>query len=125
MKMRTNYLLIPHGWQSREQIRIPCVVDWTIVGIYRSPKVPVRELCQTIAETLNCIKPNNSIIILGDFNIHWLVETERRPLFNLLVRDKHYKRLISACTTDQLKTKQLLITYKQTSIPTQIYKQVF
>ena len=40
------------------------------------------------------------MIILGDLNINWLVETERGPLFNLLVRDKHYKQLISTYTTD-------------------------
>ena len=74
-------------------------MDWTIVGIYRSPKVPVRQLCQAIVETLNSITPDNNIIILGDFNINRLVETERRPLFNLLVRDKHYKQLISTYTT--------------------------
>ena len=44
--------------------------------------------------------PDNNKIILGDFNINWLVETERRPLCNLLVRDKHYKQLISTYTTD-------------------------
>ena len=81
-------------------IKITSLVDWTIVGIYRSPKVPVRQLCQAIAETLNSITPHDNVIILGDFNINWLVETERRPLFNLLVRDKHYKQLISTYTTD-------------------------
>ena len=75
-------------------------MDWTIIGIYRSPKVPVRQLCQAIGETLNTIKPDSNIIILGDFNINWLVETERRPLFNLLVRDKHFKQWISTYTTD-------------------------
>ena len=39
-------------------------------------------------------------IILGDFNIDWLVETERRPIYNLLVRDNGYKQLISSYTTD-------------------------
>ena len=81
-------------------IKIISPVDWTIIGIYRSPKVPVTQLCQAIAETLNSITPDDNVIILGDFNINWLVETERTPLFNLLVRDKHYKQLISTYTTD-------------------------
>ena len=83
-------------------IKIKSPVYLTIIGIYRSPKVPVRQLCQAIAETLhvNTITPDDNVIILGDFNINWLVETERRPLFNLLVRDKHYKQLISTYTTD-------------------------
>ena len=81
-------------------IKIISPVDWTIIGIYRSPKVPVTQLCQAIAETLNSITPDDNVIILGDFNINWLVETERTPLFNLLVKDKHYKQLISTYTTD-------------------------
>ena len=75
--------------------KITSLADWTIIGIYRSPKVPVRQLYLAIAEMLSSIRPENNIIILGDFNINWLVETERRPLCNLLVRDKHYKQLIS------------------------------
>ena len=73
--------------------------DWTILGIYCSPKVPVRQLCQAISEVLNSIS-QNKIIIVGDFNINWLIETERRPLHNLLVRNKHYKQWISSYTTD-------------------------
>ena len=80
-------------------IKIISHEDWTILGIYRSPKVPVRQLCQAITEVLNIILPDNHIIV-GDFNINWLIETERRPLHNLLVRDKHYKQLISTYTTD-------------------------
>ena len=81
-------------------IKITKLVDCTILGIYCSSKFPVRQLCQVIAETLNSITPDNNMIILGDFNINWLVKTERRPSFNLLVRDKHYKQLISTYTTD-------------------------
>ena len=80
-------------------IKITTHEDWTILGIYRSPKVPVRQLCQAMTELLNGISPNNNIF-LGDFNINWLVETERRPLYNLLVRDNGYKQLISSFTTD-------------------------
>ena len=81
-------------------IKITSLVDWTIIGIYRSPKVPVRQLCQAIAEILSSIMPDNNIIILGDFNINWLVETERTPLCNLLVRDKHYKQLTDCVNVD-------------------------
>ena len=48
---------------------------------------------------MNIISPHDDIIF-GDFNINWLVETERRPKYNLLVRDEHYKQLISTYTTD-------------------------
>ena len=80
-------------------IKIITLEDWTIIGIYRSPKVPVRQLCEALTELLNIISPHNNIF-LGDFNINCLVEAERRPLYNLLVRDKHYKQLISTYTTD-------------------------
>lgn len=61
--------------------------------------MPVRQLCQAMTETLNGISPDNNII-LGDLNINWLVETERRPIYNLLVRDNGYKQFISSYTTD-------------------------
>ena len=48
------------------------------IGQYRSPKVPVQQLCQAITEVLNDISPEN-IIILGDFNVNWLIDTEKRP----------------------------------------------
>ena len=56
-------------------------------------------MCEAISEVLNTILLDNSIIF-GDFNINWLIETERRPLYNLIVKDKGYKQLISTCTTD-------------------------
>ena len=72
-------------------IKIVSREDWTILGIYRSPKVPVRQLCEAITEVLNSIAQEN-IIILGDFNVNWLIDTERRPLYNLLVKDEHYRQ---------------------------------
>ena len=67
--------------------------------MYSSPKVSVRQLCEALTEVLNIISPHNNII-LGDFNINWLADTERRPLYNLLVRDKNDKQLISTYTID-------------------------
>ena len=61
--------------------------------------MPVRQLCEAITEVLNSISPEN-IIILGDFDVNLLNDTEKRPLYNLLVRDKHYKQLISTYTPD-------------------------
>ena len=75
--------------------------NWTILGIhvYHSLKVSVRQLCEAISLVLNAILLDNSIIV-GEFNRNWLIETERRPLFNLQLRDKGYKQLISTYTTD-------------------------
>ena len=69
----------------------------------------VRQLCEAITEVLNNISLDNNIIT-GDFNINWLIETDRRPLYNLLVRDKHYKQLISTDTTDNNTVIDLIYT---------------
>ena len=77
--------------------------------------------CEAISEVINTILLDNSIIV-GNFNINWLIETERRPLYNLLVRDKGYKQLISTRTTDD----KTAIDYIYTFIyPTWMSKRVF
>ena len=97
--------------------------NWTILGlhVYHSLKVSVRQFCEAISLVLNAILLDNSIIV-GEFNRNWLIETERRPLFNLQLRDKGYKQLIKTYTTDN-KTA-ILITYIQT-YPNWISKQVY
>ena len=82
-------------------IKVRTHENWTILGIYRSPMVSVRQLFEAISEVLKTILLDNSIII-GDFNTNWLIETVRRPLYNLVVRDKGYKQLISTYTTDNI-----------------------
>ena len=79
-------------------IKVMTHENWTILGkrVYHSLKVSVRQFCEAI---LNAILLDNSIIV-GEFNRNWLIETERRPLFNLQLRDKGYKQLISTYTTD-------------------------
>ena len=70
-------------------IKVMTCENWTILGIhvYHSLKVSVRQLCEAISLVLNAILLDNSIIV-GEFNRNWLIETERRPLFNLQLRDK-------------------------------------
>ena len=41
-------------------IKITTHEDGTILGIYCSPKVPVRQLCQAMTELLNGVSPNNN-----------------------------------------------------------------
>ena len=43
-------------------------------------------------------------IIIGDFNVNWMNEIERRPLYNLLVTERNYKQLISHYTSDNRTT---------------------
>lgn len=38
-------------------------------------------------------------VIIGDFNVNWMNEVERRPLYNLFTQ-QNYKQLISQYTTD-------------------------
>ena len=45
-------------------IKLACLEDWTITGIYPSPNVPVRHLCEAITEVLNNILPNRTTISL-------------------------------------------------------------
>lgn len=79
-------------------IKITIYEDWTILGIYRSPKEPVRKLCPVISEIWNGTLKDN--IIVKTFSINGLTETETRPLRNLIVRGKHYKQWIPSYTND-------------------------
>ena len=85
--------------------------NFTVIGVYRSPKIPVRHLCSALVEIVadETLQPN---IILGDFNVNWMVDTERQPLYNVMVRDNAYKQLLSNFTTDN----QTLIDHIFTNI---------
>ena len=37
---------------------------------------------------------------MGDFNVNWLDEVERRSLYNLMINENGLEQLISSCTTD-------------------------
>ena len=37
---------------------------------------------------------------MGDFNVNWFDEVERRSLYNLMINENGFKQLISSCTTD-------------------------
>ena len=71
----------------------------SIIGIYRSPRIPLQQLCAALNEILRfCTSQFN--IFIGDFNINWLDETSRRPLFNFFINNHNYKQLVSNVTTD-------------------------
>ena len=38
--------------------------------------------------------------MVGYFNVNWLCETDRNPLYNVMIRDNSYVQLISDYTTD-------------------------
>ena len=71
----------------------------TIIGVYRSPKVPLRQLCAALTQVLSHSTTSYNVFI-GDFNINWLNETDRFSLYNLLITEHNYRQLVSCYTTD-------------------------
>lgn len=71
----------------------------TIIGVYRSPKVPITQLCITLRQVLSHTTTQYNVFI-GDFNLNWLNETARAPLYNLFITEHNYRQLVSLYTTD-------------------------
>ena len=69
-----------------------------IIAVYRSPQVPLGQLCSALQHIVDQTSNNN--IFVGDFNVNWLVEVERQSLYNVMVRDNGYRQLIDNPTTD-------------------------
>ena len=83
-----------------------------IMVIYRSPIVPVQNMCAALQEVLH-LQPSPYQIIIGYFKVNWFDKIEKCALFNLLTRDYSYKQLISQCTTDN----RTCIDHVYTNIP--------
>ena len=84
----------------------------TIVGIYRSPRIPLQQLLEALSQVLISSTSQFNIFI-GDFNINWFDEINRRPLYNFFTNDNNYRQLVSSATTDN----QTLIDYVYTNLP--------
>ena len=83
----------------------------TIIGVYRSPKIPVQQLLAALTEVLMlCSSQFNTFI--GDFNINWLDEANRRPLHNFFINENNYRQLVYSRTTDN----QTLIDHIYTNL---------
>ncbi|XP_078368705.1 ATP-dependent DNA helicase Pif1-like [Oculina patagonica] len=80
-------------------LKITALQQLTVIGVYRSPKVPITQLCRTLRPLLS-EHSHTFNIVLGDFNVNWINETERRPLYNLFITEFNYSQLISSYTTD-------------------------
>ena len=84
----------------------------SIIGIYRSPKIPVQQLLAALTEVfMFCSSQFN--IFIGDFNINWLDEANRRPLHNFFINENNYRQLVYSNTTDN----QTLIDHIYTNLP--------
>ena len=44
--------------------------------------------------------PFCQVIVIGDFNVNWLDELERRSLYNLVINELALEQMISSFTTD-------------------------
>ena len=73
--------------------------ELTIIGVYRSPKIAVARLYSALVDIIGQDTSEQNIVI-GDFNIDWMLETQRRSLYSIMVRDNGYAQLISKSTTD-------------------------
>ena len=73
--------------------------DLIIIGIYRSPRVVLSCLLTAIRITLE-ENASSQVIFMGDFNVNWLDEVERRSLYNLMINENGFEQLVSSCTTD-------------------------
>ena len=70
-----------------------------IIAIYRSPKILVTQLCNSLRDILSSL-PTAHNIFIGDFNLNWLNEQERTPLYNLFIEQFGYKQMVSCYTID-------------------------
>ena len=95
-------------------IKVMPIPHVTIIGVYRSPKVPVQQMCTALREILN-IQQSTFNVFIGDFNLNWLNEGDRLPLSNLFIRDYQYRQLISHYTTDN----RTCIDHIYTNLPDQ------
>ena len=80
-------------------LRLMIIPHITIIAVYRSPTVPIRQFCSALREVF-MLSSTQFKILIGDFNVNWLNLSERRPLYNLCIRDNHYRQIISCYTTD-------------------------
>lgn len=84
----------------------------SIIGVYRSPRISVQHLLAALNQVLNlCTSQFN--IFIGDFNINWLDETARTPLYRFFITEQRYRQLVNNVTTDN----QTLIDHVYTNLP--------
>ncbi|KAL9964814.1 hypothetical protein ACROYT_G028502 [Oculina patagonica] len=85
-------------------IKVECLPDVVIAGIYRSPKVPMRHLLQALRELHSIMSTERFHIILGDFNIDFNDGVQNSSIHNQMIVTYGYKQLISSFTTDNRTT---------------------
>ncbi|CAB4032889.1 Hypothetical predicted protein [Paramuricea clavata] len=85
--------------------------DLTVFGLYRSPSIALSRLLAAL-RTIHDENLSAQIIVIGDFNVNWMVESERQSLYNFMVLENSYRQMISSFTTDN----RTLIDYIYTNL---------
>ncbi|KAL9956274.1 hypothetical protein ACROYT_G037732, partial [Oculina patagonica] len=85
-------------------IKVKCLPDVIIAGIYRSPKVSVTHLLQALRELHSIMSTEHFHIILGDFNIDFNDGVQNSSIHNQMIVTYGYKQLILSFTTDNRTT---------------------
>ena len=78
-------------------IKVTSYEDINIIAVYRSPQVPLTQLCLALQ---NIVKHSSNNIFIGDFNVNWFVQEERQSLYNMIVTDNAYRQIIDNSTTN-------------------------
>ena len=65
-------------------VKVMILPHVTRIGVYRSPAVPVQQLYYALNE-MSSLSCSQFDIFIGDFNINWLDESNRRPIYNIFV----------------------------------------
>ena len=87
-----------HGIELTIMKTVECP-DLILIGIYRSPRLVLSSFFTAIRATLE-ENHSSQVLIIGDFNVNWLDDVERRSLHNLMINENCLKQRISSCTTD-------------------------
>ena len=98
-------------------VRLMTAPNIHIFGIYRSPKVPVAQMCHALSELLTS-RSSQLNVFMGDFNVNWLNNKDKVCLYNLFIRDHNYKQLVSCYTTDN----RTCIDHIYTNIPISVIR---
>lgn len=106
-------------------MRFMIIPDIMIIAIYRSPAIPIRQLCTAVKELL-ALSPTTFKILIGDFNVNWLNITERATLYDLYITENHYRQLMSCYTTDNKTCIDHIYTnVDEDKIQTNVWKKYF
>ena len=74
-------------------VKLEKIPQMTIVGVYSSPRVAIPQMCTALLQLL-VLHSSEFNIIIGDFNVNWLDEKERIPLYNIFVQDHNYRQSV-------------------------------